>query len=87
MAVVKEILHRRVEGIERDNRALLFMHIGHCRFFEHSQHRTLTVGQMLAGSTMSADSGQDGTEQIELIRDERINGGKIVFSCVQFAFY
>ena len=42
---------------------------------------------MLAGSTVGTDSGQDGTKQIELIRDKRINGGKIVFSCVQFAFY
>ena len=87
MAVVEEIFHRRVEGIKRDNRALLFMHIGHCRLFEHGQHGAFPFGQMLAGSTVGTDSGQDGTKQIELIRDKRINGGKIVCSCVQFAFY
>ena len=62
MAVVEEIFHRRVEGIERDNRARLFMHIGYRRFFEHGQHGTFPFGQMLAGSAVGADGGQDGAD-------------------------
>ena len=78
MAVVQELVQGIIEHVERNDCSRLLIHQLHGRFLEQCNHRTFALGQMLAGSTMGADGSQHTCQQIELVRNERINGGKIL---------
>ena len=82
MAVVQELVQGIIEHVERNDCTRLFVHQFHGRFLEQRDHRTLTLGQMLTGSTMGAYGSQNTGQQIELVRHKGINSGKILVTSI-----
>ena len=84
MAVVEEVLQCIIEPIERHDCPHLIVHQLHGRLFEQSQHRTFTLGQVLAGCTVGTDAGQHTCQKVELIGHKGVHLCKIFRIGIQF---
>ena len=82
MTMIQEVLQSIIETMERYDRADIFIFQRHSRLFEQSQHRTLTLGQVLSGSAVRTDRSKNACKQIELIRNERIYFSKVPLICI-----
>ena len=78
MRMVKKLLKGVVEHIKGHQRTRGLLHDSDGGFLEHCQHGAFALGKVLAGGAVRADGGKDAAQQVELVRNERIDRGEIL---------